>query len=77
MFEYTICNCADEEIFAKQCIALEKNINGLIKQTLLIDVDGSKIQKYSFIDNEILVINDFFLNEVLIKSQIEIESYFA
>jgi len=31
VYEYNICNQADEEIFVKQCAALEKNIPNLKK----------------------------------------------
>lgn len=77
MFEYNICNQFDEIIFEKQCLALEKNIPGLIKEKdLLIDVDGSKIQSYKLNDSKITVHNDYYLNEVYIKSDIELEQYF-
>ncbi len=76
MFEYNICNQADETIFEKQCLALEKNIPGLIKEDLLTDVDGSKTQKYSLNGSEITVCNSYYLDEVNIKSDIELEQYF-
>lgn len=76
MFEYSICNQADEEIFIKQCNALEKNITGIIKKDLLTDVDESKIQKYLLNDKEIVVCNSYYTNEVYVKSEIELEQYF-
>lgn len=36
MFSYGICNIPDEEIFFKQCKALEKNIKGLKKKDYLL-----------------------------------------
>ena len=48
MFEYSICNQADEEIFKRQCNALEKKFSELlVKDNFLTDVDGSKIQTYT------------------------------
>lgn len=76
LFEYDICNQFDEDIFEKQCLALEKNIPKLIKQDLLTDVDGSKIQSYSVEEDKISVHNDYYLNEVYIKSDIKLEQYF-
>ena len=76
MFEYSICNQADEEIFIKQCKALEDKVTNLIKDELLIDVDDSKIQKYLLNNKEILVYNSNYTNEVFIKSEIDLIPYF-
>lgn len=76
MFEYNIYNQADEVIFEKQCLALEKNIPNLIKKDLLIDVDESKIQEYDLKGSKITVYNSTYLNEVYVKSEIELEPYF-
>lgn len=76
MYEYSICNQVDEEIFFKQCAALEKNIPNLKKLELLIDVDESKIQKYLLGDKEINVHNSNYENEVYIKSEVELTQYF-
>ncbi|QEK11686.1 hypothetical protein FQB35_04530 [Crassaminicella thermophila] len=76
MYEYNICNHADEEIFTKQCNALEKNIPNIIKDELLTDVDDSKIQKYLLNDKVILVYNSNYENEVYVKSEIDLMPYF-
>lgn len=76
MFEYNICNQADEVIFEKQCLALEKNIPNLVKGNVLIDVDGSKIQPYSLKGSKIIVYNSTYLDEVYVKSEVELEQYF-
>ena len=76
MFEYNICSQADEIIFKKQCLALEQNISGLIKEDLIIDVDESTIQKYNLKGSKIIVYNSYYLNEVYIKSAIALEQYF-
>lgn len=76
MFEYNICNQADDAIFEKQCIALEKHIPGIVKGELLIDVDGSKIQQYERNGASILVYNDWDVGAVYVKSDIELESFF-
>lgn len=75
--EYLICNVADEDIFFKQCEAIENHIGNLIKNELLEDVDGSKIQRYVYEENEIKVFNDIFCNEVRIECTEDIEKYFS
>lgn len=76
MYEYNICNQADEEIFLKQCAALEKNVPNIKKGELLTDVDESQIQKYLLDDKEINVHNSNYENEVYIKSEVELTQYF-
>ena len=76
LYEYNICNQADEEIFSKQCNALENKIPNIKKDELLIDVDESKIQKYLLDGKEIKVYNSNYNNEVFIKSEVELEQYF-
>lgn len=76
MFEYYICNAADDEIFQKQCAAIEKNIAPLSKEKLLEDVDGTLIQIYDYAGAIIKVYSDHFINEVYIKSEIELTQFF-
>lgn len=74
--EYIICNVANEEIFWKQCKALEKYIPNLIKLQLLHDVDDSKVQIYQLNGQELSVHNSYYLNSVYIKSKFDIDSFF-
>lgn len=76
MFSYSICDVPDEEIFFKQCKALEKNIKGLKKEKLLIDVDDSKIQIYYYNDKKIKVANSYYENELYVESEIDLEPFF-
>lgn len=76
MFDYNICTQADDEIFDKQCLALEKHIPGIIKQDLSVDVDDSKVQHYELGSSVITVHNDQYVGAVYIKSEIELEQYF-
>ena len=76
MYEYNICNQADEEIFIKQCTALENKIPNIKKDKLLIDVDESKIQKYLLDGKEINVCNSNYTNDVYVKSEIDLMPYF-
>lgn len=76
MYKYSICNQADEEIFNKQCDALEKNIPNIKKGNLLIDVDESKIQEYFLNNKSISVCNSNYTNEIFIKSEVELKQFF-
>lgn len=77
MFEYLICNIADKETFKRQCLALEKNIKELRKDKQLVDVDGSIIQSYFLDDKKVTVYNSFYLNEVYIQSEFDLEKHFV
>lgn len=77
MYEYTICSCADEEIFYRQCKALEKHIQGLIKGRKLTDVDGSLIQVYYLNGKDIVVHNSRYIDSVYISSEVDLEPYFC
>lgn len=71
-----ICDTPNEEIFYKQCDALEKNIKEIDKKDLLEDVDGSKIQVYYYNNKNIKVINSYYENELFVESEIELEKFF-
>ncbi|MBT9811183.1 hypothetical protein GPL26_16270 [Enterocloster citroniae] len=77
MYEYYICDTADDEIFRKQCVAIEKNIAPLKKEKLLEDVDGSLIQIYGYMGSKIKVYCDHFIDEVCVKSEIELKHFFG
>lgn len=76
MFEYSICNKADNDIFAKQCSALENRIPNLIKEKLLNDVDGSRTQIYSLNGKKVSVHNSYYIDAVYVQSEIELQQYF-
>ena len=76
MFHYNICTVADDDIFDKQCNALETNIPNIKKGELLEDVDGSLTQIYFVGDNKILVHNSNYIDAVYIDSEIELKQYF-
>lgn len=76
MFEYSICTTADESVFKKQCLALEKNIPGIHKGRLLQDVDASKVQMYELNGQEITVHNSYYTDAVFIRSALDLIPYF-
>lgn len=76
MYHYTICNVPDEELFYKQCAALEKNVPALEKDSLLEDVDGSLTQIYRKEEKEISVHNSEYIGALYIDSEIELTQFF-
>ena len=76
MFEYNICTEADQQLFYRQCAALEKHIPGLVKGKLLHDVDDSLVQLYTKNGKEIRVHNDLYIDALYIKSELDIDPYF-
>lgn len=76
MFYYNICNKADENIFKKQCLALEKHIPSIVKKNVIEDVDGSVTQIYSVENKQITVHNSYYVGAVYIDSEIRLEDYF-
>ena len=76
MFDYTIHPKADNKIFLQTCGLLEKSLTDLVKSKPLIDVDGSIYQKYNSGSKEITVYNDFEVDAVYIKSEINLNLFF-
>lgn len=76
MYDYNICTVANEEIFAKQCVALEKYIPDIRKGDLLIDVDNSKVQEYFLGSKRLTVHNSNYIGAVYIKSEFDITPFF-
>lgn len=76
IFEYMICNIADKEIFKKQCAALEKKYPNLKKEQRLQDADDSEIQIYNLSRKKIRVYNSYYLNEVYVRSDVDLMAFF-
>ena len=74
---YGICDNPDEELFKKQCAALEKHIPNLKRARLLEDVDGSSYQHYNHPLGEVVVSNDYTLGDLYVESDFDLEPYFA
>ena len=77
MFEYNICNQADEDLFRKQCRALEKYLPGLQLVAILDDVDGTKVQKYRNASGTVEVRNDLQVDALYVVSDFDLMPYFA
>lgn len=77
MFDYTISNRADMELFYKQCAALEKNIPGMKALELLEDVDGTLVQRYHHANGAVIVKNDTQVDALYVQSDFDLLPYFS
>ncbi len=73
MFTYMIYPEAKVSLFKKTYKALEKILN-LKTGKEIVDVDGSGIKAYKYYGKDLFVICDFELEEVIVKSDINISS---
>lgn len=73
---YGIYDNPDEELFKKQCAALEKNIPNLRRAQLLEDADGSSYQHYKHPLGEVVVSNDYAFGDLYVESDFDLEPYF-
>nr|DAL05234.1 MAG TPA: hypothetical protein [Caudoviricetes sp.] len=76
MFDYTICNSPDSDIFLRQCKALEKNIPDLKKSEILKDIDGSEVAIYFKDDKKVTVHNSYYVGAVYIQSELDLTMFF-
>lgn len=76
MYSYTVSKTANNKEFIKACHLIESNFNGISKQKVLVDVDGSTIQVYHKNDSKIKVCNDYEVDAVYVDSEIELKSLF-
>lgn len=71
-YNYIVHSEADSEIFERACKIIETVYAEVSKGELLVDVDGSQIQKYKTDEGNIEVINDIYVGYVCIKSDYEL-----
>lgn len=76
MHEYNICNQADEELFHKQCRAIEGHIPDLLADEPLRDVDGTLVQKYTHAKGTIKVKNDVQTDALFVVADFDLLPYF-
>lgn len=76
MFEYAICTEPDEDVFYRQCKALEKRFPEMKKLNMLDDVDGTLIQRYIHPEGKIKVKNDYLVGAVWVQSEFDLSPYF-
>ena len=75
-FHYTICTQPDEELFCKQCIAIEKRFPNIPRDDWLEDVDGSSYKTYYHPKGMIRVCNDCNSGCLYVDSDFDLIPYF-
>ena len=76
MYDYNICTQADDDVFKRQCVLLEKNIPGLVVVNDLRDVDDSNIKIYSLSGKTVTIYNDYFIDAVYVRSEVDLLPFF-
>ena len=75
MYRYIIDLETNRRLFDLQCKQIEEKMQGIVKEKLLEDVDGSLIQSYAAPKGIVDVYNDEQLNELYIQSEFELLAY--
>lgn len=76
MFSYTVSKSASANAFAKACRLIESAFQGITKEKILEDVDGTAIQIYHKDGSSIKVYNDYEVDAVYVDSEIELKEIF-
>ena len=76
MFDYTILPYADDEIFNRALNLFESKFPDVKKDELLDDVDGTAIQIYVNKDKRIKFYNNYKIDSVYIKSDIDLSPFY-
>lgn len=71
-FDYNVSPDNSPEAFKKVCKKLEEHFYDLIKEPLLVDVDGTTIQTYTRQGKKIVVFDDYDIGAVFVQSEIEL-----
>ena len=74
-YEHLICDQSDNDVFRRQCQALEQNIPALVKGELIEDLDIDR-QYYTLRGAKIVVENDTLVGGVFIRSDANLRPYF-
>ena len=77
MFSYTVEKTADKMAFEKACRLIEAHFEGIDKEKLLEDVDGTAIQIYGIGDKKVKACNDYEVDAVYVDSEIDLKSLFG
>jgi hypothetical protein len=77
MFEYNVFPNNSTFEFEKACQKIEHIFPKADKKDILIDVDGTKIQTYTYNGKDIDVYDDYDVGAVFIKSEMELNSIFS
>lgn len=74
-FSYTVSLEADCEVFLETCRRIEAHFPDIVKEKLLIDVDGSCYQIYHTEHGRIDVDSDCFIDAVYVDSEVCLDDF--
>ena len=72
-YSYNISMEANEKEFVDICELLQKMLPDIKKRECFTDVDGSLIQIYYYLNEEIAVYNDYYVDAVYINSNTRLD----
>lgn len=75
IYDYTIHQDNSPKVFKDTCELISKAFPDAEKAKLLVDVDGSTIQMFTYNGNDIDVYDDYDVGAVFVKSQIPLEIF--
>ena len=76
MFHYVIAKNVDRKAFDSACALIEAKIEGVRKEKLLEDVDGTLIQIYHTASGKIKVFDDYEVDAVYVDSDLKLDHIF-
>lgn len=76
-FDYNIYPDNSPEAFKRVCGKIEAHFTDLKKENLLVDVDGTTIQRYTRQGKEIVIFDDYDIGAVFAQSEINLEGIMA
>lgn len=76
MFQYTVCNIPDHDVYCRQCRAIEKSVPGIKKVDEFRDVDDSYMSIYEKDGAKVRVCNDWVVGGVFVDSEIDLLPFF-
>ncbi len=75
-YDYTIYPDNSTEKFKETCKKIERKYTNAIRKDLLVDVDGTLIQRYIVDNKSIIVYDDYYIGSVFVKSEITLDELF-
>jgi hypothetical protein len=72
MFDYTILPYADDRVFGNALNLFESKFPSFKKEELLVDVDDSSVQIYIYNNKKIKFYNDYEVDAIYVKSDIDL-----
>ena len=75
-YDYTIHPDNSPKKFKEACKTIEEHCKNIVKDELLIDVDGSTVQPYHQNKKTIVVYDDYDVGAVYVKAEMDLGTMF-